>query len=198
MRSTVSLIILFCLIVLPSLAIDEQYSSFVGQLVNVDSASKQKDYDKLKMLLKSNSSSKNLSNYAFYSNNHWFLLDKNTNSLTKQLLINGKIKAGSYFMIKGHLHNNVIIVKQITEIKTDLNKFLTVHQSLTNIIEAALVKAAVNADPYSISSMPQMSLSFCQKWRGAEIGVKTHGTTISFPNNKKFTAWQDDYCKTNF
>ena len=116
MRSIVSLIILFCLIGLPSLSIDEQYSSFVVQLINVDNASKQKDYVQLKRLLKSNFSSKNLSNYAFYSNNYWFLLDKNTNSLAKQLLINGKIKTGSCFMVKGHLHNNVIIVKQITDI----------------------------------------------------------------------------------
>ncbi len=78
---------------------------------------------------------------------------------------------------------------EIPNPKTDLNKFLTVHQSLTNIIEAALVKASENADLYSISSMPQTSLSFGQKWRGAEIGVKTDGTTISFPNNKKFAAY---------
>ena len=78
---------------------------------------------------------------------------------------------------------------EIPNPKTDLNKFLVVHQSLTNIIEAALVKASINVDPYAISSMPQTSLSFGPKWRSAEIGAKTDGRVVGFPDNGKFAGY---------
>ena len=78
---------------------------------------------------------------------------------------------------------------EIPNPRTDLTRFLVVHQSLTNIIEAALVKASMNVDPYAISNMPQTSLTFGPKWRSAEIGVKTDGRVVGFPDNNKFAGY---------
>ena len=88
----------------------------VGSIVDLNSASTQKDSDKLKALLKDGSSLKDLSNYAFYSNNHWFLLSKNADNLAKQLIGKDKLKSGTCFVVKGYRHGNVIIVKQISDI----------------------------------------------------------------------------------
>jgi len=116
MRFIVSLVITFFLIGLPSLAIGEKYTNFSGKLIEIDDSTQQVDDESLKTLIKANPSSKNFSHYAFQSNNQWFLLDKNGNALAKKLLSSSKAKTGSYFMIKGQLQGNVIIVKQINDI----------------------------------------------------------------------------------
>jgi hypothetical protein len=75
---------------------------------------------------------------------------------------------------------------EIPSPKKDVQKFLNAHQALTEIIESALAKANANRDPYTISKHPNQSLSFPQKWRGAEVGVMTDGTKTGFPDAGKF------------
>jgi len=116
MRLIVSLVVLLFLMCLPSLAVDEQCSSFIGSLVDVNTVSNEADPDKLKALLRDGSSLKDLSNYAFCSNNHWFLLSKNADNLAKQLIGTDKLKTGTFFPLKDYLNGSVIIVKQISDI----------------------------------------------------------------------------------
>src|SRR5271156_1179286 len=73
--------------------------------------------------------------------------------------------------------------------KTDLQSFLLVHQSLTNIIEMALAQANAKKNPYSIAGSNQISLTFPSSWRSAEVGVMTDGKTISFPDGGNFAAY---------
>jgi hypothetical protein len=115
MCNIVTLVVLVFLMGCPSLAINERCSSFIGNLVDINSASNQEDSDKLKAL-RDNSSSKDLSNYAFCSNGKWLLLSKNANNLTKQLIGKNKLRTGTCVMVKGYIRGNVIIVKKISDI----------------------------------------------------------------------------------
>ncbi len=116
MRNIVLLVVLLFLTGLSSLAINEHCPSFIGSLVAVNSGSPHKDSDKLKILLHNNSSSKDLSSYVFYSDNHWFLLSKNADKLVKQLIGKDKLKTGTCFVVKGYRRSHIIIVKQISDI----------------------------------------------------------------------------------
>lgn len=78
---------------------------------------------------------------------------------------------------------------EIPNPRTDLQKFLLVHQSLTEVIETALVQANEKRDPYSISKEKQVPLSFLPNWRSAEIGVMTDGKVASFPNEGHFSSY---------
>jgi hypothetical protein len=73
--------------------------------------------------------------------------------------------------------------------KTDLQGFLLVHQSLTNIIETALAQASAKADPYAVAGGNQKSLTFPSSWRSAEVGVMTDGKTVSFPDDGNFAGY---------
>jgi hypothetical protein len=73
--------------------------------------------------------------------------------------------------------------------KTDLQNFLLVHQSLTNIIEMALAQANAKKNPYSIAGGDPRSLTFPSSWRSAEVGVMTDGKTISFPDGGNFAGY---------
>ena len=78
---------------------------------------------------------------------------------------------------------------EIPNPKTDLQAFLRVHQTLTEVIETALVRANGKRDPYSIYKEKQVCLRFAPNWRSAELGVMTDGKTVSFPNEGRFASY---------
>ena len=97
MRLYIKLLVLLFFISLPSIASNEQEVSFVGNLINVNSSLKKIDAPELKALLENAPSN----NYVFYSNNHWFLLDKKGNDLARDQFSDHKIdSATKSFMIK--------------------------------------------------------------------------------------------------
>jgi len=71
----------------------------------------------------------------------------------------------------------------------DVAKFLRVHHALINVVEAALVKAAVKSELSEISKYQSMSLTFPQKWRSAEIGISTDGKRAGFPDGGHFASY---------
>jgi hypothetical protein len=78
---------------------------------------------------------------------------------------------------------------EIPNPKTDLPKFLRVHRALTNVVEMALAQANAKGDPYKVSATAAKALVFPKNWRCAEIGVKTDGSTVSFPDDGKLSAY---------
>lgn len=78
---------------------------------------------------------------------------------------------------------------EIPNPKKNLDKFITVHQTLTNIIEMALTQANVKGNPYTLSEHPQATLRFPAHWRSAEIGLMTNGNTVGFPDNNQLASY---------
>lgn len=116
MRTIISLAIYIALSGLPTIAKDSESESFTGKMVPLNIAIEQKDNSELKALLKKKSHYEGNNCYVFYSNNQWFLLDKNGNAIAAKLLNKDKTTSDKYFMIKGNLHSRVISVKQISDI----------------------------------------------------------------------------------
>ena len=78
---------------------------------------------------------------------------------------------------------------EIPNPKVDLQKFLTVRQSLLNIIEMALTRADLMRDPYAYSSNPHKTLKFSPHWRAAEVGFVTDAKTIPDFTNGGFAYY---------
>lgn len=75
---------------------------------------------------------------------------------------------------------------EIPDPNKDLEKFLTVRQALINIIESALTKANLAADPYSFAKNPYSPLKLPIHWRAAEVGFVTDAKTIPDFSNGGF------------
>jgi hypothetical protein len=60
----------------------------------------------------------------------------------------------------------------------NLEQFLTVRQSLINIIESALVKANAKANPYTFSQKSYSPLKLSTNWLAAEVGFETDAQKI--------------------
>lgn len=67
---------------------------------------------------------------------------------------------------------------QIPNPNEDLEKFLTVRQSLINIIESTLAKANILVDPYTFANTPYSPLKLSTNWKAAEVGFMTDAQTI--------------------
>jgi hypothetical protein len=62
---------------------------------------------------------------------------------------------------------------------TDLQKFLSVHQGLSNAIEMILAQENISKNPSDIGSLPSRPLIFGSNWLDSEVGIETDGTNIS-------------------
>lgn len=60
----------------------------------------------------------------------------------------------------------------------DLEKYLLVRQSLLNIIEMALTRANLLADPYSVAANAHIPLQLPTEWNATEVGFATDAETI--------------------
>lgn len=69
-------------------------------------------------------------------------------------------------------------VFEIPNPNEDLEKFLTVRQSLINIIESALVKANAKANPYTFPEKSYSPLILPTNWLAAEVGFETDAKNI--------------------
>ena len=67
----------------------------------------------------------------------------------------------------------------IPDPNTDLPKFLSVHQGLSNAIEMLIAKENISQNPSDVGSLPSRPLVFTSKWLSSEVGVETDGTSIS-------------------
>lgn len=67
---------------------------------------------------------------------------------------------------------------EIPDPKVDLQKYLVVRQSLLNIIEMALARANLLADPYSVAAKAHAPLKLPTNWNATEVGFVTDAKTI--------------------
>jgi hypothetical protein len=62
---------------------------------------------------------------------------------------------------------------------TDLQKFLSVHQGLSNAIDMILAQENISKNPSDVGSLPSRPLIFASNWLDSEVGIETDGTSIS-------------------
>src|SRR5215470_12031009 len=64
---------------------------------------------------------------------------------------------------------------------TDLQRFLSAQQGLSNAIEMILVQENIRQDPSIVGSLPSRPLIFASNWLSSEVGIETDGTTLNSP-----------------
>jgi len=72
---------------------------------------------------------------------------------------------------------------QLPDPRTDLQGFYDAHQAITRAIEVALVQSQMATTPGDAAAAPHQTMTFGAKWRSAESGVSTDGSTITLPEN---------------
>jgi hypothetical protein len=61
----------------------------------------------------------------------------------------------------------------------DLQKFLSVHQGLSNATDMILVQENISKNPSEVGNLPSRPLIFASNWLSSEVGTETDGTSIS-------------------
>jgi hypothetical protein len=64
---------------------------------------------------------------------------------------------------------------------TDLQKFLSAQQGLSNAIEMILAQENIGENPSDVGSLPSRPLIFASNWLDSEVGLQTDGTTLNSP-----------------
>src|SRR5262249_8021454 len=64
---------------------------------------------------------------------------------------------------------------------TDLQKFLSAQQGLSNAIEMILAQENISQNPSDVGSLPSRPLIFASNWLDSEVGLQTDGTTLNSP-----------------
>src|SRR5258708_13556531 len=66
---------------------------------------------------------------------------------------------------------------------TDLQKFLSVQQGLSNAIDMILAQENVSQNPSDVGSLPSRPLKFAINWLASEVGIQTDGTKLGSPDS---------------
>jgi hypothetical protein len=64
---------------------------------------------------------------------------------------------------------------------TDLQKFLSAQQGLSNAIEMILAQENISQNPSDVGSLPSRPLLFASNWLDSEVGLQTDGTKLDSP-----------------
>ena len=64
---------------------------------------------------------------------------------------------------------------------TDLQKFLSAQQGLSNAIDMILAQENISQNPSDVGSLPSRPLTFASNWLSSEVGIQTDGTNLSSP-----------------
>jgi hypothetical protein len=64
---------------------------------------------------------------------------------------------------------------------TDLQKFLSVHQGLSNAIDMILAQENISQNPSDVGSLPSRPLIFGSNWLDNEVGIQTDGAKLNSP-----------------
>jgi hypothetical protein len=65
----------------------------------------------------------------------------------------------------------------------DLQKFLSVHQGLSNAIDMILAQENISQNPSDIGGLPSRPLIFSSNWLSSEVGIQTDGTSLNSPES---------------
>jgi hypothetical protein len=69
----------------------------------------------------------------------------------------------------------------IPDPNTDLQKFLSAHQGLSNAVDMILAQENISQNPSEVGSLPSRPLIFASNWLSSEVGLQTDGTTLDSP-----------------
>ena len=69
----------------------------------------------------------------------------------------------------------------IPDPNTDLQKFLSAQQGLSNAVDMILAQENTSQNPSHVGSLPSRPLLFASKWLSSEVGIQTDGTNLSSP-----------------
>jgi hypothetical protein len=73
----------------------------------------------------------------------------------------------------------------------DLQKFLSVHQGLSNAIDMIMAQENLSQNPSSVGSLPSRPLIFGSNWLSSEVGIQTDGTKVNSPESgRKFGGYR--------
>src|SRR5262245_12860154 len=71
----------------------------------------------------------------------------------------------------------------IPDPNTDLQKFLSAQQGLSNAIDMILAQENISQNPSTVGSLPSRPLIFASSWLSSEVGIQTDGTTLTSPES---------------
>jgi hypothetical protein len=71
----------------------------------------------------------------------------------------------------------------IPDPNTDLPRFLSAQQGLSNAIDMILAQENTSQDPSSVGSRPSRPLIFASSWLSSEVGIQTDGTNLNSPES---------------
>jgi hypothetical protein len=71
----------------------------------------------------------------------------------------------------------------IPDPNTDLQRFLSAQQGLSNAIEMILARENVSQNPSDVGSLPSRPLIFASSWLSSEVGIQTDGTNLDSPES---------------
>jgi hypothetical protein len=71
----------------------------------------------------------------------------------------------------------------IPDPNTDLQRFLSAQQGLSNAIDMILAQENVSQNPSSVGSLPSRPLIFANNWLSSEVGIQTDGTNLNSPES---------------
>jgi hypothetical protein len=64
---------------------------------------------------------------------------------------------------------------------SDLQKFLSAHQGLSNAIDMMIAQENISQNPTDVGSLPSRPLTFASNWLSSEVGIQTDGTNLNSP-----------------
>jgi hypothetical protein len=74
---------------------------------------------------------------------------------------------------------------------TDLQRFLSAQQGLSNAIDMILARENISQNPSDIGSLPSRPLTFASNWLSSEVGIQTDGKKLSSPEARgKFGGYR--------
>lgn len=71
----------------------------------------------------------------------------------------------------------------IPDPNSDLQKYLSVHQGLSNAIDMIIAQENISQNPSDVGSLPSRPLIFATNWLSSEVGIQTDGTDLNSPES---------------
>jgi hypothetical protein len=71
----------------------------------------------------------------------------------------------------------------IPDPNSDLQKYLSVHQGLSNAIDMIIAQENISQNPSDVGSLPSRPLTFASNWLSSEVGIQTDGTDLNSPES---------------
>src|SRR6478609_9228655 len=71
----------------------------------------------------------------------------------------------------------------IPDPNADLQKYLSAHQGLSNVIDMIVAQENISQNPAEVGRLPSRPLIFASNWLSSEVGLQTNGTELNSPES---------------